>query len=138
MIAKEEFLEPPTLECPSVSNERKFCRLSSAEEIRSSSANIEHEEENNGSWQGWQQKNESEIPQQGQIDDVEEKSMGSDEEEMMICQEELPPLRPCQLCQVDDEKRGLRIDRYSRVAFPTIFFAFCLVYWIYYMWLTRD
>uniref|UniRef100_A0A914I0W7 Uncharacterized protein n=1 Tax=Globodera rostochiensis TaxID=31243 RepID=A0A914I0W7_GLORO len=38
----------------------------------------------------------------------------------------------CQQCQWEDEMRGRSIDRYSRALFPTIFFSFCLAYWLYY------
>uniref|UniRef100_A0A914I0Y6 Uncharacterized protein n=1 Tax=Globodera rostochiensis TaxID=31243 RepID=A0A914I0Y6_GLORO len=38
----------------------------------------------------------------------------------------------CQQCQWEDEMRGRAIDRYSRALFPTIFFSFCLAYWLYY------
>ena len=177
MIAKEEFLEPPTLECSSVPKERKFCRLSSAEEIRSSSANIEHKE-NNESWQGvsfklkwqpfqqlkfysslvaakkweWNSSTRSNWWRGREIDGVRRR--GNDDLPRRAASSSALPAVPSRWWKARASdwpmwvKETMQIshpigntkDNFtdSRVAFPTIFFAFCLVYWIYYMWLTRD
>ncbi|CAD5231879.1 unnamed protein product [Bursaphelenchus xylophilus] len=45
--------------------------------------------------------------------------------------------RPCTRCQLENEGIARKIDAYSRIAFPSVFFSFTLIYWFYYGYYTR-
>ncbi|CAD5224532.1 unnamed protein product [Bursaphelenchus okinawaensis] len=45
--------------------------------------------------------------------------------------------RPCVDCQLDNEIKAKMIDYYSRIAFPSVFFTFTIIYWFFYGYYTR-
>ncbi|KAI6189857.1 Glycine receptor subunit beta-type 4 [Aphelenchoides bicaudatus] len=46
--------------------------------------------------------------------------------------------RPCAICMMENEQMAKRIDSYSCIVFPSFFFTFCLIYWLYYNYATAD